>query len=426
MPEPTVTELGRMVYEALAPLAKSDAGLGWPLLTYSDALVAQAQPVRDQARDRGAKEPGWSILFNLPQCPSYALDYLSQFAGADLTKLKRGIKVLLRNEFKNPSFEYDAAGSKAPFGWKSDNSASLTEEVFEVDEVWAAKGVKSLHIKAKKDNSVTRRRVGFNTGVPSSNYIPVSPGQHLTLQAQLNILHAAGAGFEFSLTWFKADGSTILSTSFGEAVLVGATGLQSIQQSFIAPEHAAFAEVVLGGYSETAEQVIEYRVDALMALVSASAPVGTIEYVDGDQKEGAWVGIPGQSASVKYTEQSEEEFNEAKRFRIKELKAAHRGMPSAIIAAAKQYLIGDQTVIMQERPGGNPWRLAVITYSEETPNEQLVREAIEEQMPAGIVLEYKTVPGADWLVIRTEYTTWQQVKEAFATWGGVRVNKPGE
>ncbi len=419
-----VSEIGEQLYAAVEPLATQDEPNGWALLRYCDALIAQAQPVRDIVRDRGANEPGWSILLNLLKTPANALEYLAQYAGVDLSKIKRGINVLLRNEAVNPSFEYDTTGG-APFGWAVGASETVTETAIEVETAWASKGKKSCKVKGKKDASATIRGLWMAQSGGYKNYVPIAHGSNLAMQAQLNILKAAGLGFRFFVNWFKADGTTLISQVLGESHFAGETGLKTLDSVLAAPEHAAFAQVSLEALSETASQELEFYADAIMLWVTTTNPVGSIEYIDGDQPEGSWVGTPGQSASIKATPQTEEQFNELKRYRIKELKAAHRGSPSAIVKAAQQYLIGDQTVIMQERPAGNAWRLVIVTYTEETPNEQLVKEAIEEQIPAGIVLEYKVVPGADWLVIRTEYTTWQQVKEAFLTWGGVRLNQPG-
>jgi hypothetical protein len=424
-PIPTdVTDIGKELYDGVAPLAEDDEANGWDLLRYCDALIGQAQPIRDQASDRSATELGWSIMMDVNNCPAYGLDWLSQFAGVDLTKLHRGVNVLSRNEFVNPNFEYDTVGL-APYGYSQNSNAGVTEKIFTTTNVGPIKGTKSMSVKGVKANNETVEAIGWITSGVAANQIPVQHGEFLTLQMRVNILKKASGGFNLSVVWYKADNVTQVSTSVVTKLTQGEEGIKLITQTFSPPEHAAFAHVSLQGISSVPLQEVAFYTDELIALITETAPSLPIEYVDGDEPGCSWVGTPGQSNSIKATEQTEEQFNESKRSRIKELPASRRGSPGAIVKAAQQYLIGDKTVVMQERPAGNAWRLVVITYTAETPNEKLVKEAIEEQLPAGIVLEYSVIPGADWLLVRTEYTTWQQVKEAFVTWGGVRLNQPG-
>jgi hypothetical protein len=424
-PIPTdVTDIGKELYDGVAPLAEDDEANGWDLLRYCDALIGQAQPIRDQASDRSATELGWSIMMDVNNCPAYGLDWLSQFAGVDLTKLHRGVNVLARNEFVNPNFEYDTVGL-APYGYSQNSNAGVTEKIFTTTNVGPIKGTKSMSVKGVKANNETVEAIGWITSGVAANQIPVQHGEFLTLQMRVNILEKASEGFNLSVVWYKADNVTQVSTSAVTKLTQGEEGIKLITQTFSPPEHAAFAYVSLQGISSVPLQEVAFYTDELIALITETAPSLPIEYVDGDVPGCSWVGAPGKSNSIKTTEQPEEEFIEVKRFRIKELPASRRGSPGAIVKAAQQYLIGDKTVVMQERPGGNPWRLVMITYKAETPNEKLVREAIEEQLPAGIVLEYIVIPGANWLLVKVEYETWQQVKEAFATWGGVRLNQPG-
>jgi hypothetical protein len=425
-PQPTdVTEIGLEAYHTVKPLAKEDERNGWALLRFVDAVVSQAQTVRDQVRDRSAIELGYSILMDVNRAPAYALEWLSQFAGVDLTKVQRGVNVLLRNEFNNPSFEYDAVAGAA-VGWSSAANGGITAVISEVSEGWSAVSRKSYRSAGTKANNAVREGVGLIQKTGSANYIPVQPGKFLTVQQKINTIKASELGYSLIVDWFRADGTTELPSSSINGINPEVVGVRTTTNSFLVPEHAAFARVRLISVSEVALREMDFFCDEFMGLLSETEPpAGPIEYADGDQKECQWVGPPGDSASIKVSEMTEEQYNELKRSRIKELPGTKRGTPGAIITAAKQYLIGDKTVLMQERPGGNPWRLVIITFSEETTNEAAVKQAIEEQLPAGIVLEYNAVPITDWLVIRTEYKTWLEVKEAFVTWGGVRLNNPG-
>jgi hypothetical protein len=423
MGQPTdVTEIGQQAYNAVAPLAEEDSKKGWALLRYMDALVSQAQQVRDQVRDRSPKELGYSILMDVTRSPAYALEWLSQFAGVDLSKLRRGLNIIFRNECNNPSFEYDTLGSE-PAAWEKANAAGITATAAVVSNTWAAIGAKALKYTGKKANNVTLEEMGVQQKTGAANYTSVEPGKWFNVQLKLNAIKNSGEGYFITVTWYQADGTTVIS-SISTAATVS-TGVFALLASFEAPAKAAFARVKVWTQSKTALQEIEFFVDEVMTYLTAAKQLAALPYVDGDQTGCQWVGTPGNSDSIQVTEQTEEEFNELKRSRIEELPATRRGKPDAIVKAVQSYLIGDKTVLLQERPGGNPWRLVVVTFSEETPNEALIREVLEEYVPAGIVVEYTAVPANNWLVIRTEYATWKAVKEAFVTWGGVRLDKPG-
>ena len=74
----------------------------------------------------------------------------------------------------------------------------------------------------------------------------------------------------------------------------------------------------------------------------------------------------------------------SRRLRIKQASGFHRGTPASIIAAAKQYLTGGQTVELYEREGG-PWTFRLRTYLSETPYPEKVRASVEALTPAGVV-----------------------------------------
>lgn len=108
-----------------------------------------------------------------------------------------------------------------------------------------------------------------------------------------------------------------------------------------------------------------------------------------------------------------------------------RGTPSSLVAAAKQYLTGSQTVILKERDPsvasafGGAYGLTVLTYTSETPDTNAVLNALLAQKPAGIILAYSTVTGWTYLTERTTYTTYTALRSAFATYTGLRNNAPG-
>jgi hypothetical protein len=112
------------------------------------------------------------------------------------------------------------------------------------------------------------------------------------------------------------------------------------------------------------------------------------------------------------------------RAQIKAEQAFKRGTPSAIAQALQPYLTGTRTVLIRERDGG-AYNLTVLTYSSETPDSTKALNAILTQKPAGIILTYATVTGANYLVIRASYATYTDLRAAFVTYNGLRNNSPG-
>jgi hypothetical protein len=421
------SELGDMLYESLAPTwTEPDEDLGFPLRTFCDALMAQGQGLRDQVKEVGDR-PGYGVLMSPDECPPDALLYLAQLAGVDLNQLYKGIVILARNEAINPSFEHDAVASITPYGWEKELVSEATWEAFAVSSTWAGPGGgRSLHMKAKHNGTTNGVRIGPRMIKEAAKMVPCKFGDWISIQALVNIISAAGGGFNIEVTWYKADGSTLVSNSgvLGEH-LVGVTGIHEINTQFEVPEHAAFSRVAIYAGSKVANQVIEYYLDDIVVTIEETKPSLPLTYVDGDQPGCSWSGAPGQSKSFESREETEEEFFQQQRNRIKELPNNTRGTPASIIRAAQQYLIGDKTVFFTERAGGSPWKVSVVTFLEETPNPQQVKESIENFLPAGIILEYESVPETSWSIIRAEYATWKAVKEAFVTWNGVRDNIPG-
>lgn len=90
---------------------------------------------------------------------------------------------------------------------------------------------------------------------------------------------------------------------------------------------------------------------------------------------------------------------EQKRLRVRSTDGARRGTPEAIRGAAQVHLTGDRKVILLEREGG-AYDLTVITYTDETPDEAMVEQALLEQKPAGLTLTYLVVDG--WTVGQLE------------------------
>lgn len=104
-----------------------------------------------------------------------------------------------------------------------------------------------------------------------------------------------------------------------------------------------------------------------------------------------------------------------------------RGGPEAMRAAARATLEGNRTVYINERLGGSAYRIGAATIDGETPDATATLAALTSQKPAGVVLEYGTVPGAGgmtWTELDVRYATWAGAAAAFPTWADVLADNP--
>lgn len=101
---------------------------------------------------------------------------------------------------------------------------------------------------------------------------------------------------------------------------------------------------------------------------------------------------------------------EQQRAKIKERPAFKRGTLAAIEAAARQHLTGSQFVFIEERSGGNAYRLLVRTFTAHTPEPAVTKADIITQKPAGIALDYAAMAGKTYAQWKKEYKTYTAVK----------------
>lgn len=96
---------------------------------------------------------------------------------------------------------------------------------------------------------------------------------------------------------------------------------------------------------------------------------------------------------------------------IRDAPGMRRGTPSTLRSAAERYLTGNRTVTILERSGG-PYKLSVVTRTDETPDSDAVLAALLTQKPAGIDLTYTVADGQVWDEVTTAWddvdpgTTW--------------------
>lgn len=102
----------------------------------------------------------------------------------------------------------------------------------------------------------------------------------------------------------------------------------------------------------------------------------------------------------------------------------NRGKPSAIIAAAQQYLSGAQTVILRERNGGDAYQLSVIVYEDQVTDWTALQAAATRAIPGGIVPTITQLPGQDYTTLDGDYASYTAVRAAYGTYDDVRDDTP--
>jgi hypothetical protein len=124
---------------------------------------------------------------------------------------------------------------------------------------------------------------------------------------------------------------------------------------------------------------------------------------------------------------------EQQRARVRSTDGLRRGTPDAIIGAARQYLSDpvNATVILLERtnpddPGDQPYHYTVITYTDETPDSDLVEAALLEQKPVGHILHYLVIGSWTYLVLAGDYDEqdYDDLAGDYPTYADLRDNNP--
>ena len=102
----------------------------------------------------------------------------------------------------------------------------------------------------------------------------------------------------------------------------------------------------------------------------------------------------------------------------------HRGTPAAMMEAGRLVLTGARRIGLIERAAGNPYRLRVDTELAETPDPNLLRQAVLSQKPAGITLELTVVEGQRYADVTSSGRTYGQVLSTFGTYERLRRDDP--
>jgi hypothetical protein len=94
-----------------------------------------------------------------------------------------------------------------------------------------------------------------------------------------------------------------------------------------------------------------------------------------------------------------------------------RGSSAAVAVATQLHLTGDKNVIINEMLGGNPYRIGVVTWADETPDPAQTELDIEEQLPWWITLEYNVEGAWGYLPLRTAFDDYEAILLHFTSTG---------
>jgi hypothetical protein len=100
MPLPEVSDLAEAFWRDLGFHAEDDEAQGYPLLIYCSAWNLPLEPIQEIVRERDDSPP-WAILFDVDNCPAWALPHLSMYPGV---VLQPGMsEEQQRNEIREPT-----------------------------------------------------------------------------------------------------------------------------------------------------------------------------------------------------------------------------------------------------------------------------------------------------------------------------------
>jgi hypothetical protein len=96
-----------------------------------------------------------------------------------------------------------------------------------------------------------------------------------------------------------------------------------------------------------------------------------------------------------------------------------RGTRAAIIAAVQRYLTPGGSMYFDERADGDPYKLRIYTYGYDTLDEQAIATELQNQVPAGLILDYEVRDGQNYEMLRA-HGTYAQVRALFTNYQAVR------
>lgn len=112
------------------------------------------------------------------------------------------------------------------------------------------------------------------------------------------------------------------------------------------------------------------------------------------------------------------------RERIRYVDGFKRCTAESIKGATKRRLTGTQTAILNEREGGNPLLIGVVTYASETPDPVGTFRDMMEQKPWGYLIDYQVLDAWGYAALKVAFDDYGQVKLYYPNYTGLKTNVP--
>lgn len=139
----------------------------------------------------------------------------------------------------------------------------------------------------------------------------------------------------------------------------------------------------------------------------------------------SWLGqFVGVIVPPQALNQTEEQWEEFARFKIKSVEGFRRGSARAFASVAAPFLIGQKELLIYERDT-SPYHLTVYTYDDETLDESAVLAALLSQKPAGLVMDYQTIARNSYAAVDVSYSTYTAVDVDYTSYAGLQSGQIG-
>lgn len=391
------TPFQERIYAMLEPVADQDPENGWALLEYCGAIAAMYNQIWTYVKDGQQGEPGWSILLDTNRIPVEAVPWLAEVTGTILRSSRQKVEVA-RNIFPNP-------GAETSLNGVAGSNATLARVGAPVKH-----GSWSYRLTAVGPGNMSLRH--FGNRFVAIDGLPYSAAAEFQSASTLRDCRVYLDFYNSSGVRISVPNGPVVTEEFGQTV-------RAKIENAIAPVGTVTAQAITECANVVTNEV--HFIDDV--IVTQSEFIG--DYFDGSFPNAVWLGTPGESVSVLYRDETNEEYLDRLRSQVQNAAGLKRGTVGAMREAIRQRLEGNDPNILIKERDGSAYRATVITYTSETPSQAAVLDAIKSQKPAGIIVDYFVVPGNNYVVIRASYIDYTAVRSAFLTYDGLRNNQPG-
>jgi hypothetical protein len=431
-PAPVLQSAAADLYDRLTPIAKPDAGLGYPLANYMAALGTMLQVIDDYARDQnvsGKLAPGWSQLLDVNRCPPECLPWLGQFVGVPvnvaLNDAQQRTQVRSRNGWQRGTLGAIVAAAQSQLNGNYGDAVLR----YNPDVYWRLNdAVGATSVYDTSGNGMSGTPVGTMT-FGTTGLLPNDPDKAVAIGAgsgDITSLYAAYA--PDSLRTYQ--GIAVRSLTTKEDDLFSDTSGNVLMYCQSGGENVAFrtisgnAQVWAAAWPGTAVSVwwaLTYNDNTHIAELFINgvsqgtktlstgfvAPGG--DFVLGASGANGWQGTLDEVSvynGILTAAQIQAIYN------ARNIPPTARGV----------------TVVERDSNACAPWPpygLSVFTRSSQTPSSANVLAALMAQKPAGIILNYQVLADATYADLYSTYSAYSGIYGAFHTYGGAYTNTPG-